>query len=326
MTATPPKMNHQAQVEEVLLNCTDGMRIAGQRWTHPQKNSSEAPNTNRRILCIHGFMDNCRSFYYLAPFLISNLPHDTELVAIDLPGHGISSHGSKDHPPLNVLSEMVYYVAEAVHALQWDDQSSFTLIGHSMGSAISVMYTATFPEQVEKFIILDGFGPDYADPNHTSRILRKHIDHRLAKNGTPKPPKVYRNLKAACKTRQKTATNSPGNHQWLSESAALEMVKRAVRYLDGGGALQFRHDPRLVWPPIQLHTIPQVISFFRDIQCPTYWLRAAHGWPFPPDMVQQAEALLMPEQVLVLPGSHHFHADPETAPVTAQAVLDAIRN
>jgi pimeloyl-ACP methyl ester carboxylesterase len=314
-------MNHQAQVEELLLNCTDGMRIAGQRWTHPNKNSSEAPN--RRILCIHGFMDNCRSFYYLAPFLISNLSHDTELVALDLPGHGLSSHGSRDHPPLNVLSEMVYYVAEAVHALKWDEQS-FTLIGHSMGSAISVIYTATFPDQVEKFIILDGFGPDIADPNDTARILRKHIVHRLAKNAEPKPPKIYPSLKAACKTRQKTATNSPGS-QWLSEPAALEMVKRAVTYLDGGGALQFRHDPRLVWPAIQFHTAPQIISFFRDIQCPTYWLQAEHGWPFPPDMMKQAIAILVPEKVLILPGSHHFHADPESAQTSAQAVLDAIQ-
>jgi pimeloyl-ACP methyl ester carboxylesterase len=318
MTTT---MNHQAQVEELLLNCTDGMRIAGQRWTHPNKNSSEAPN--RRILCIHGFMDNCRSFYYLAPFLISNLSHDTELVAIDLPGHGLSSHGSKDHPPITVESEMVYYGAEAVHALQWDDQS-FNLIGHSMGSMISVMYTATFPDQVEKLIILDGFGPDYADPNDTARILRKHIVHRLAKNAQPGPPRIYPNLKAACKTRQKTATNSPGN-QWLSEPAALEIVRRAVKYLDGGGALQFRHDPRLKWPCIQFHTIPQSISFFRDVQCPTYWLRAEQGWPYPPDMIEQAEAILVPEKVLVLPGSHHFHADPENFQTTAQAVLDAIR-
>jgi pimeloyl-ACP methyl ester carboxylesterase len=95
----------------------------------------------------------------------------TELVALDLPGHGLSSHKSDDGPPL-VLAESVFYVAEAVRQLQWwpqevmnkpelqenssISQPRFTLVGHSMGAGISCLYAAAFPEQVDKLVLLEG--------------------------------------------------------------------------------------------------------------------------------------------------------------------------
>ncbi|KAB5523487.1 hypothetical protein PHYPO_G00153120 [Pangasianodon hypophthalmus] len=46
------------------------------------------PDHGRPVLCLHGWSDNCGSFNTLIPLL----PADWRCVAVDLPGHGFSSH------------------------------------------------------------------------------------------------------------------------------------------------------------------------------------------------------------------------------------------
>lgn len=150
-------------VAERVLQCGDGLQLAAQVYI---TRKTETPT--RRILCLHGWMDNCRSFHHFAPSLLQSLQDEasSELVALDLPGHGWSSHKSVDGPPL-LLAESIFYVAEAVRQLQWYDplpeggdngisQPPFTLVGHSMGAAISCLYAAAFPEQIDKLVLLEG--------------------------------------------------------------------------------------------------------------------------------------------------------------------------
>lgn len=100
----------------------------------------------------------------------------TVIVALDFPGHGLSSHKSVDGPP-QLLAEYAYYVAELIEALQWGDNGStatmedgktthdndtqqsettindnsgkesnkIILVGHSMGSGVAIVLCAAFP-------------------------------------------------------------------------------------------------------------------------------------------------------------------------------------
>ena len=326
------------RVKDLVLGCSDGMQIAGQHWSHYRLSNETRPNFDshqstprHRILCLHGFLDNCRTFHLLAPYLISRLP-DHELVALDFPGHGLSSHPSPDHPPrITTISEIAYYVFEAVNALEWGEERPFSIIGHSLGGAVGVYYAATFGDHVEKLVNLDGFGPEGFDVGKMTQRAQRHMLERLNGNikyfQQKKPPTIYHSLRAAVETRQRTATNSPGN-QWLSEEAAYEMVNRAVQKVDDEKGdtcgVQFRHDPRLQWSPLQFHTWQQADQFFAEIRCPYIWFRAEHGWPFSQDVVDRVKSVRPPELYKILPGSHHFHADPETADTISQAVLEAL--
>jgi pimeloyl-ACP methyl ester carboxylesterase len=193
------------------ITCSDGILLAAQIWKIPSSldtvndtTTTKAQHT-RKVLCVHGWMDNCRSFHYFAPELLQqiqmNSVHksttntsttdtntnttaatindivDIEIVAIDLPGHGWSSHKSLDGPPIHI-TDYVYYIAETIQQLQWsastttiDDRSTSTtgttktvthpnpkiiLVGHSMGAAICSMYAATFIEQIHQLILLEG--------------------------------------------------------------------------------------------------------------------------------------------------------------------------
>lgn len=236
----------------------------------------------------------------------------TEVIALDLPGHGLSSHKSPDGPPM-MLGEAAFYVHEAVTKLEWDH---FALIGHSMGSAVGLLYAAAFPERVDRLVLLEGAGPLARKGRDVAKHTRAHIERRQLGNGQmygdmKKEPRIYPSLDLAVQTRCKTAGNFPGK-QWLSTQAAQEMVLRAVTFTEGGG-VQFRHDPRLQWPSLQYYTWEHVEAMYEDLQAPTCVLLAEHGWPLEKDKLERSKQLIQPNVFQVLPGSHHFHADPETA-------------
>jgi pimeloyl-ACP methyl ester carboxylesterase len=320
---------------ELTLQCSDGIRIAAQSWKQPTHsdavvnangNASSGSNStpSHRILCLHGWMDNAASFHILAPALVNRFP-TVELIALDFPGHGLSSHKSMDGPPA-ILAECVYYVAEALEQLQWNQESTpFTLIGHSMGASVSALYAAAFPEQVSKLILLEGAGPLARNPRDVAKHVRAHVNRRQIANQAAKQPRVYPDLDTAVQTRCRTAQNFPGN-QWLSTAAATEMVLRGSRPVESGtgtgtGGLQFRHDPRLQWPSLQYFSYEQTEAVYQDIQCPTALVLADDGWPFDDGALERMLGLLQPAFTEKLPGSHHFHADPETADSVTAAVL-----
>lgn len=299
--------------------CSDGMRIAAQRWNGGNNNSSP-----HRILCLHGWLDNCRSFYRLAPALMES---DADVVALDFVGHGLSSHKSADGPPIN-LSDNAFYVAEAVRQLEWD---SFVLIGHSMGAAVSLIYAAAFPEQVEKLVLLEGASPLTRKAKDVAKHVRASVERRQMGNAllypeynvnesaSTKQPRTYPNIDLAVEARCKTATLSPGN-QYLSPEASRAMVERATMEVDGGG-VQFRHDVRLQWPSLQYMTDEQVVGLFETVNSQAVCLiLAKDGWPVDETRKQAATKKLQPAVFQTLPGSHHFHADPETAGAVADEV------
>jgi hypothetical protein len=154
---------------------------------------------------------------------------------------------------------------------------------------------------------------------------------------------VHDSLEAAVQARMATARTFPGN-QTLSHAAALELVRRGTRPAAAGsdaarlrrgdtqsptddagephdgGPVQFSHDPRLSWPSAQYFTEEQNEAVYKNIQCPVAFLRAVDGWPFDETKMDKFRRLLNPDLFLTLPGSHHFHADPDTAPAVADAV------
>ena len=66
----------------------------------------------KKILCLHGWLDNAASFNRLAPLLLDSFPvsdeqqqQPMEILALDFPGHGLSGHKSVDGPP-QLLAEV----------------------------------------------------------------------------------------------------------------------------------------------------------------------------------------------------------------------------
>lgn len=324
---------------ERTLYCSDGVHLALKQWP-----ATAASGDSNRILCLHGWLDNSASFHLLGPALAARLPPETDVVALDFPGHGLSSHKSPDGPS-QLLAEYAYYVAEAVGALGWTN-SPITLLGHSMGANVSIVYAASFPEQVKSLVLLEGAVPMPRRSEDCSKHIRASVDRRLRSNRFLYPEfgsgeggpteggsrgtaaagkaKIYPTIHAAIEMRMKTAKLSPGE-QYLSWEAAAAMVERATVPAGGGGGTSggiiFRHDPRLQWPSLHYFTREQVESLCRDVQCPVCLLIAQDGWPFDKLLVDAVMELLQPSVHKILEGSHHFHADPDNADDVIEEVV-----
>lgn len=301
---------------ETTWTCPDGIKLAGKRWT-----KSSGHGKNICILALHGWMDNCATFDALSHRLMKKLVSgrsvfNADFVAIDLPGHGLSSHKSLDGYA-SVQAEYCYYVFEIVRQLKWklDD---LTIIGHSMGGSIALMFAAAFP--VERIVMLDTLGPMPKPAKDISKNIRSHIKIRAQGK---MPFSVYPSFEKAVETRCK----SPGllfpGKQYISESTARALVKRGSIIQDDG-QLQFRHDQRLNWPSMIFLSEIQLDQMYKDVanqKTSTCLLTAVDGMPFPQDKVSTIRSLLKPDMYKSLPGSHHFHSDPDSVEGVVNAIV-----
>lgn len=352
-------------MNEINLRMDDGMHIQGQHFFYTAManncNNEEQDRLNNKaatkarnyqqqpslkILALHGWLDNCRSFHYLAPRLIERFEGNAELVAVDLPGHGWSSHRSIDGP-LTVLSEGAYYVAEILHKLGWDNENNdnnsgekqknsssdkVALLGHSMGGGMAITYGGIFPNQISHAILIDIYGPEPKKESNTAASIRNHVTQRRSSGPNGRRHIFYPTLERCIQARQKSAV---GN-QYISLQAATEIATRATvavkknknhTYNDdrddcGGDPLgyKFRHDTRLLWPSLQYFSRDQIKYIMKEVTCHVCIIKAEDGYPFSKERIDDAIQNLNPTVHKVLPGSHHLHADPETA----DAVLDTI--
>jgi len=83
--------------------------------------------------------------------VIPALAQGHDVYALDLPGFGESSKGNHLYSPDNFVRVIEAVVGPRV-------ARPFVLIGHSMGSAVSLAYAAAYPERIDRLILVDMAG------------------------------------------------------------------------------------------------------------------------------------------------------------------------
>ena len=71
--------------------------------------------------------------------------------AVDLPGFGYSDKGNHHYSPDNLARAVDAVLAPRIGR-------AFTLVGHSMGGAVAIAYAATFPQHVDRLVLVDVAG------------------------------------------------------------------------------------------------------------------------------------------------------------------------
>ena len=262
------------------------LRLAGRSW---------GDGDGTPILALHGWLDNAATFDRIAP----HIP-DRRLVALDLPGHGLSGH-RQDCLHYHFI-DYIPFVFAAADFLGWE---RFILLGHSLGGGISGIAAGVFPKRVERLILIDALGPLTNEAKEAPDKMANSIRH--LKGFRQNRFTVYPSLEKAVEARKKAGD--------LSVESARILVERGIREVEGG--FTWRSDPRLTVPsPLRL-TEEQVISFVRRIEAPTLFLRFKDGWPANEEGLKRRLEAFRDIRMEVIPGGHHLHLDnPE--PVIAE--------
>ena len=130
----------------------DSLRIAYRRWLPDAADDVPAGAPPRRMLCVHGWLDNCGSFDNLARLLAGR--GGWEVVCVDSPGCGLSQH-LPNYATYGDYDE-VGFVREMLRVLRWDDAAApAVLAGHSRGGGVVATFAAAFPELVRAAVVFD---------------------------------------------------------------------------------------------------------------------------------------------------------------------------
>ncbi|XP_049901428.1 serine hydrolase-like protein isoform X1 [Epinephelus moara] len=310
------------------------------------------PDHGYPVLCLHGWLDNCGTFKTLIPLL----PKECRYVAVDLAGHGLSSH-----LPLGVLygvTTHMVHVRRIVEGLQW---KKFSIMGHSMGGNIAGMVTkihlvqlitvftqytgtiflhflawyhiwsklcflqfsALYPEMVDAVILLDSFGFIFTDSKNLSKAMRQGMDEMLQhEKKTEEKKRVY--------TYEKAVERLSAANPTLSEQSVRILLERGLVQVEGG--FVFSRDLRLNFKNIPCISPEQSLEMQSKIQASVLVVLGDKGFAatFPESNQQLPSSKLLKayrdrnHTVVTVSGDHHVHLnDPEAV---APLVSDFLRN
>ncbi|KTC78905.1 alpha/beta fold hydrolase [Legionella cherrii] len=255
-----------------------GFTLALKIW-HPEK-----PNP---VLCLHGKLDNAASFDFLAPLL-----PDRQLVAVDYPGTGFSSH----YPPgvMPHWKNDALLMFHLIKALKWEH---FDIIAHSLGSLLATTIAIAQPERVGKLIFLDILGPKVNFIEHAITNLQNDAAHYLSYN--PQQRTLFTDRIAAIHDRMKIGS--------ISYQAAEALVERGTVKNKEGWHWTF--DKRLHCVASTLPFEDELRAMLQAIKAPLCLIRAKQGVPYPEEIFQARMRAIENCTLYEVDGGHHVHMD-----------------
>lgn len=190
-----------------------------------------------RVLAVHGWSDNAGTFDRLFRLLPS--VGRMYIVAIDLPGHGSSTHLPPGLPYTDLT--WVVEIKRVLDYLDWKE--GVTFISHSMGANASLELAAVYPDVVENLVMLDTIKPRVFPNERLAEEAAFSISvfETLIRSPAAKRPKLSFDVSKAVKI----IIDTHGNGDLTPEGAEC-LFPRAVDfvYVNGRRQFSFKRDIR----------------------------------------------------------------------------------
>ena len=220
------------------------------------------------LLLIHGGRDHCRNWDWVAERLSGRY----HITAPDLRGHGDSEWATGD-----AYSEIGYVYDIAQLVLQ-KKMAPVTIIAHSLGGSIALLYSGLFPETVKQVVAIEGLGPSPEmlarfDSQPVEQRVRGRIEARRAAAG--RSPRKYPTLDAA------VARMKEENTHLNDEQARHLTLHGAVQNEDGTYSWKFDNSVRLGSGPGGL-SLEDQRHVWSCITAPVLLIRGAESWASDP--------------------------------------------
>lgn len=265
------------------------IEVAGKVWGEPG---------GLPVIGLHGWLDNAATFDLIGPAL-----DKVQLIALDLPGHGLS-----DHLPAGGYSlwQQAATVLQVADDLGWD---RFALLGHSMGGIISCILSGTVPERLLGAAMIDGILPVTGEAADAPQQMARFFKATRALATKRKP--IYDNATKAVTARIMGGTFS------ISRDAASRLVERGLMPEQGGWT--WRSDPQLMLPSPMRLTTEHAVAFAEAIRTPTCLILANQGVMAKRPELLERIGRFKHIQTHRLDGGHHLHLEAQ-APAVATII------
>lgn len=218
----------------------DAITLRGRRW---------GTEGGKAVMALHGWLDNCASFDFLAPLISDTGAGGYDIVALDLAGHGLSDHRA-GLSAYNIWQDIIE-ILQVAEQLGWTE---FALIGHSRGGMVATLFAATYPEKVTHLAAIEGFTPSSASEEEAPGQLRMALDS--IRNLSRKPFNVHPSFDAAVKARERGLVP-------LVHPDALVLARRGVKQNEQG--FYWCNDQKLLAPSEFKLTPGQVKAFINRL-------------------------------------------------------------
>jgi pimeloyl-ACP methyl ester carboxylesterase len=278
---------------EFSLNI-NGMIIAGIAYGDPE---------NTPILALHGWLDNAATFEQLASEL-----SDQYILAIDFIGHGKSSHRDSNAP---------YYIwdniVELSNVLDALELQRVSLLGHSMGASIAMMFAACFPQRVNRLFLIEGIAPLSYVADALPSLMGKAIRQRVkAQNRQAKGYRCFDEM----------ITARVNGRFPVSESAAKLLVERgSIKKSDG---YYWSSDSALLLPSINRMNELQIMAFLDQLETPVTVYLGQDG--LRTELWDSYFKKIKSLKLEIFSGNHHLHVYPASAKEIAVSIESDLIN
>jgi pimeloyl-ACP methyl ester carboxylesterase len=238
------------------------------------------------VVFLHGWLDNAASFESVMASLHALNPN-WHLCAIDLPGHGLSSHkeASNFYPFHDYIDDVYQFLANL-------SPNRLVLVGHSLGALIASCYSAAFPEQVSGLVQIEGYGPLAEKAQDTVSRLREGVLSR--QRIRRKPTRVMLSEQEAIERRAKV-------NQIESELIA-PIILRGLEAHQSGWI--WRHDVKLQSQSLYRMSFEHAESFRLQVTCPQLVILGDEGFSYLQSFQLDASGSTHFEMI---EGGHHCH-------------------
>ncbi len=220
--------------------------------------NSDAPT----MLLVHGGRDHCRNWDWVA----ENLRSDYHIIAPDLRGHGDSQWN------IGGAYTTIDYVYDIAQLLFQTTTKPVTIIGHSLGGAVSLTYAGLYPETVDRIISIEGMGPIPRTLQESSESTSSKVTNWIGnlRKLSARLPKRYETLEDAYHRMQNE------NPHLTSEQARHLTVHGSNQNEDGTFSWKFDNYVR-TFPPIGL-TPEETYELYGRIVSPTLLIYGKESW------------------------------------------------
>lgn len=255
------------------------IKLAGIQWGARQ---------DEPIIALHGWLDNAASFEPM----IEHLEIDG-LLALDFAGHGAS-----EHRPKNSFYHFIDYVDDLHALIMQQGWKKVTFVAHSMGGMVAQIFTAAFPELVNKLVIIESYGLYTGETTDTVQQLKEGMENRRKIN-LPSTAKSF-SLSAGVSARAAAGD--------LSKQSAMHLVQRSTK-LGDDGKYTWRSDRRLKSISLFRFSPEQCTNVLSALNVPTCVIRGKEGYQMIRDNIERYGINKGIVDDVELAGGHHLHMD-----------------